>query len=97
MSMSLVWYVFLLLPLFTFTCSGVCGSLVVVFCPFFPTFLVEIFPFYHLFAFPYTCSIMRTSSGPSRPSGLRIGGSSIEGSNVGQTGGGSGLSAVVVD
>ena len=94
-SLSLAWYVFLLLPLLTFTCFGVRGSLVVVVCPFFPTFLVGILPFYHSFAFPYTCSIMRTSSGPNRPSGLRIGDSSIEGSELGQTGGGSLIHATV--
>ena len=92
-SLSLVWYVFLLLPMFTFTCSRVRGSLVVVVCPFFPTFLAEILPFYHSSAFPYTCSIMRTSSGPSRPSGLRI----IEGSDLWNIGGGSSRLAIVVD
>ena len=40
---------------------------------------------------------MRTSSGPSRPSGLRIGGSSTEGSDLGQIGGGSGCPAIVVN
>ena len=30
---SLAWYVFLLLPLFTFSCSGSSGSLVVTVCP----------------------------------------------------------------
>ena len=40
---------------------------------------------------------MRTSSRPSRPSGLRIGGSSIEGSDLGQIGRGSGRPATVVD
>ena len=40
---------------------------------------------------------MRTSSGPSRPSDLRIGGSSTEGSDLGQIGGGSGRPAIVVD
>ena len=40
---------------------------------------------------------MRTSSGPSRPSGLRIGGSSAEGSNLGQIGGGFGRPTIVVD
>ena len=97
MSLSLVLYVFLFLPLFTFTCSRVRGSLVVVVCPFFPTFLAEIFPFYHSAAFPYTCPIMRTSLGPSRPSGLRIRGSSTEGSKLGRIGGGSGYPAIVVD
>ena len=97
MSLSLIWYVFLLLPLFTFTCSGVRGSLVVIVCPFFPTFLVGILPFYHSSAFPYTCPIMRTSSGPSHHSGLRIGGSSTEGSNLGQIGGGFDRPAIVIN
>ena len=57
----------------------------VVVCPFFPTFLGGILFFYHSSAFCYTCSIMRTSSGHSRPSGLRIGGSSTEGSDLGHT------------
>ena len=70
---------------------------VVVVCSFFPTFLAEFLPFYHSFAFPFTCSIMRTSSRPSRPSGLRIGGSSIEGSDLGQIRGGSGRPVLVVD
>ena len=97
MSLSLVWYVFLLLPLFTFICSRVHGSLVVIVYPFFPTFLAGILPFYHSFAFPYTCSIMHTSYRPNRPSGLRIGGSSTEGSDLGQIGGGSDRPAIVVD
>ena len=97
MSLSLVRYVFLLLPLCTFTCSRVCGSLVVVVCPFFPTFLAEILPFYLSSAFPYTYSIMWASSGPSCPSGLRIRGSSTEGSDLGQIGGGSGHPAIAVD
>ena len=40
---------------------------------------------------------MHTSSGPSRPSGLRIGGGSTEGSNLGQIGGGFDRPAIVVD
>ena len=40
---------------------------------------------------------MRTSSGPNRLSGLRIGGSSTEGSDLGQIGGGSDHPAIVVD
>ena len=95
-SLSLVWYVFFLLPLFTFTCSGVHGSLVVVVCPFFPTFFAKILPFYHSSAFPYTCSFICTSYRPSHPSGLRIGGSSTEGSDLGQIGG-FGRPAIVVD
>ena len=101
MFLSLVWYIFLLLPLFTFSCSGFHGSLVVVVCPFLPTFLAKILPFffffYHSSDFPYICPIMRTSSGSSCPSGLLIGGSSAEGSNIGQIGGGSGRLAIVVD
>ena len=97
MFISLVWYVFLLLPLFTFTCSGVRGSLLVVVCPFFPTFLAEILPFYHSSVFPYICPIMRTSSRPNCPSGLRIGGSSAEGSDLGQIGGGFGHPAIIID
>ena len=97
MSFSLVRYVFLLLPLCTFTCSGVCGSLMVVVYPFFPSFLAGIFPFYRSSAFPYTYSIMRTSFGHSRPSGLSIGGSSTEGSDLGQIEGGLGRPAIVID
>ena len=95
--LSLVWYVFLLLPLFTFTCSRVRGSLMVVVCPFFPIFLAGILPFYHSFVFPYICPIMCTSSGPSRPSSLRIRGSSAEGSDLGHIGGGSNRPTIVVD
>ena len=40
---------------------------------------------------------MYTSSGPSRPSGLRIGGSSAEGSGLRQIGGGSGRLVIVVN
>ena len=97
MSLSLVRYVFLFLSLCTFTCSGVRGSLMVLVCPFFSTFLAGIFPFYHLFTFPYTYSIMRTSSRPNRPSSLRIRGSSTEGSDLGKTGEGSGCPAIVVN
>ena len=64
---------------------------------FFPTFLAEFLPFYHSFAFPFTCSIMITSSSPSRPSGLCIGGSFTKGSDLGQVGGGFGRPALVVD
>ena len=39
---SLVWYVFLLLPLFTFSCSRFRGSLVVIVCLIFLTFLARI-------------------------------------------------------
>ena len=97
MFLSLVWYTFLLLPFFTFTCSGVRGSLVVVVCPFFPTFSARILPFYHPSDFHYTCLIMRTSSGPSRPFGLHIRGSSAVGSDLWLIGGGSDHPATVVD
>ena len=97
MFLSLVWYIFLLLPLFTFTCSGVRGPLVVVVCPFFPTLLVRILPFYHSSDFPYICPIMRTFFGPSRPSGMPIRGSFFKGSNLGQIGGGSGCPIIVVN
>ena len=40
---------------------------------------------------------MHTSSRPSRPSGLRIGGSSTEGSDLGQIEGGSSRPAIIVD
>ena len=40
---------------------------------------------------------MRTSSRPSCPSGLGIGGSSTEGSNLGQIRGGPGRPTIVVD
>ena len=82
---------------FTFTCSGVRGSLMVVVCPFFPTFLAGILPFYRLSIFPHTCSIIRTSSRPNRPSGLCIEGSSAEGWDLGRIGGGFGRPAIVVD
>ena len=59
--------------------------------------LAGIPPLYHSFDLPYTCLIMRTSSGPNRSSGLRIGGSSTEEPDLGQTGEGSGRSAIVVD
>ena len=59
--------------------------------------LAEVPPFYHLFDLPYSCPIMRTSSGPNRSSGLRIGESSTEESDLGQIGEGSGRPALVVD
>ena len=96
MSLSLVRYVFLLFPLCTFTCSGVRGSLVVVVCPFLSHFFGWNFSFLLFVRLPLHL-IMRTSSGPSRPSGLRIGGSSTEGSDLGQIGGGFGHLAIVVD
>ena len=40
---------------------------------------------------------MHTSSGPSRPSGMLIRGSSTEGSNLGQIGGGLGRPTIVAD
>ena len=53
--------------------------------------------FYRSSIFPYTCSIMHTSSRPSCPSGLCIGGSSTEGSNLGQIRGGFDRPAIFVD
>ena len=41
---SLVWCVFLLLPLFTFSCSEFCGSLLVIVCLLFLTFLAGVLP-----------------------------------------------------
>ena len=69
----------------------------VIVCPFFPTFSVRISPFYHSSDFHYTCSIMHTSSRPSRPFGLLIWGSSAEGLGLGQIGGGSGRPAIFID
>ena len=54
-------------------------------------------PFDHSLAFPFTCSIMCISSGPSCPSGLCIRGSSTKGSDLGQIGGGLGRPAIVVN
>ena len=45
---------------------------------------------------PFTCPIMRTSSGHNRSSGLRIGGRSVEESESRRTGDGSDSLAVVV-
>ena len=56
-----------------------------------------ILPLYHSFDLPYSCPIMHTSSEPNRSSGLRIGGSSIEEPDLGQTGEGSSRLAVVVN
>ena len=54
--------------------------------------------FVHSFAFPFTCAIMRTFFfGLSRPFSLCRGGSSTEGSDLGQIGGGFGRPAIVVD
>ena len=51
--------------------------------------LAGILPIYHSFDLPYTCSIMRTSSGPNRSFGLRLGGRPVEESESRRTGGGS--------
>ena len=59
--------------------------------------LAGIPPLYHSFDLPYSCPIMRTSSGLNRSSGLGIGGSSTEEPDLGQTGEGSDHSALVVD
>ena len=55
------------------------------------------FAFLSFIRLPYICPIMRTSSRPSHPSGLRIGGSPTKGSNLGQIGGGSDRLAIVVN
>ena len=93
----LVWYVFLLLPLFAFSCSRFCGSLVVIVCFLFLTFLVGVLSLYHSFDLPYNFPITRTSSGPNRSFGLRIVGRSIEKSESRQTGGRSGCLAAMVN
>ena len=59
--------------------------------------LVRIQSLYHSFNLPYTCPIMRTSSGPNRSSGLCIAGRPAEESELGQTDGGSGSLVVLVD
>ena len=51
--------------------------------------LAGILPIYHSFDLPYTCPIMRTSSGPNRSSGLRLGGRPVEESKSRRTDGGS--------
>ena len=59
--------------------------------------LAGILPLYHSFDLPYTCPIMRTSSGPNRSSSLRLGGRPTEESQSRRTDGGSGGLAVVID
>ena len=59
--------------------------------------LAGILPLYHSFDLPYTCPIMRTSSGPNRSSGLRLGGRPDEEFESRRTDGGSGSLAAVVD
>ena len=59
--------------------------------------LVGIPPLYHSFDLPYTCPIMRTSSGPNCSSGLRIGGRPAEESESRQTGSGFDSLAAVVN
>ena len=56
-----------------------------------------ILPLYHSFDLPYTCPVMRTSFGPNRSYGLRLGGRPAEESDSRQTGCGSGSLAAVVD
>ena len=97
MFLSLVWYVFLLLPLFTCTWSGVRGSLVVVVCPFFPTFLARNFIFLSFVRLPFHLPNHAYFLWAQSSSGLCIGGSSSEGSNLGQIGGGSDRPTIVVD
>ena len=57
----------------------------------------EVPHFYHPFDLPYSCPIMRTSSGHNRSYGLRIGGSSTNEPGLGQIGEGSGHQAFVVN
>ena len=59
--------------------------------------LTAIPPLYHLLNLPYTCPTMHTSSGPTRSSSLCIGGSYAEEPDLGQTCGGFGRSAIIVD
>ena len=59
--------------------------------------LAGIPPLYHLIDLPYTCPIMRTSPRPTLSSGLCIRGSSADEPDLGQTGEGSGHSAIVID
>ena len=59
--------------------------------------MAEVPPFYHSFDLPYSCPIMRTSSGPNRFSSLRIGRSSTEEPDLGQIGEGFCRPALVVD
>ena len=47
--------------------------------------LAAIPPLCYSLDLPYTCPTMRTSSGPTRSSGLRIGGNSAEEPDLGQT------------
>ena len=54
-------------------------------------------PWWSLFVSSYTRPIMRTSSGPNRPSGLRIGGRLAKEFESRRTNGGSGSIAIVVD
>ena len=58
--------------------------------------LAKVPPFNYSFDLPYSCPIMRTSSGPNRSSGLRIGRSSTDEPGLGQIGEGSGCPAFVV-
>ena len=97
MFLSLVWYVFLLLPLFIFACSRVCGSLVVIVCTLCPTFFCWNFPFLSFVRLSLHFLNHAYFLWPSRPSSLRIVGSSAEGSDSGQIGGGSSRPAIVVD
>ena len=59
--------------------------------------LAGIPPLYHSFDLPYTCPIMRTSSGPNLSSGMRIEGRPTKESESRRTSGGSGSLAAVVD
>ena len=59
--------------------------------------LAGILPLYHSFDLPYTCPIMRTSSGPNRSFGLAHKGKFSRGPDLGQTGEGPDRPAIVID
>ena len=59
--------------------------------------LAVISPLCHSLNLPYTCPTMRTSSGPTRSSGLRIVGNYAEEPDLGQIGEGFGRPALVVN
>ena len=59
--------------------------------------LATIPPLYHSLDLPYTCPTLHISSRPTHSSALRIGGSSAEEPDLGQTCGGSGRSVIIVN
>ena len=60
-------------------------------------FWARIPPLYHSIDLPYTCLIMRTSSGLNRSFGQCIGGRPTEESDLGHTGGGSDRPTIIID